>query len=44
MRFCHRMETKKAQRDYPKLWECFNDKAKQSELFQVFLEAATLTP
>ena len=34
MRFCHRMETKKAQRDYPKLWERFNDKAKRSELFQ----------
>ena len=38
MRFCHRMETKKAQRDYPKLWERFNDKAKRSELFQDFCD------
>lgn len=39
MRFCHRMETKKAQRDYPKLWERFNDKSKRGELFQDFFDS-----
>ena len=36
MRFMHRFQAKKAQRDFPKLCERFNDKAKRAELFQDF--------